>query len=117
MQTFRVLLVLAALGVACGSSSGTDGGTGSVTYTIGGFFSTVPGVNSGLVLATPGEPNLVNPPQPFTFATPVTAGTAYNVTVATQPSNGTCTVLDGGVGTVGTSNVTNVEVGCAIELP
>jgi hypothetical protein len=206
MQTFRVLSVLAALCVACGSGSGTDGGTGSVTapsgltystnpalytvgntitpnnpsstggavasysvapglpaglaldtasgvisgkptaaaaqatykvtasnsggsatddvaitvqggYTIGGFFSTVPGVNSGLVLATPGEPNLLNPPQPFTFANPVPTGTAYNVTIATQPTNGTCTVLDGGVGTVGTSNVSNVEVACAIELP
>jgi Putative Ig domain len=86
-------------------------------YTIGGFFSTVPGVNSGLVLATPGEPNLLNPPQPFTFANPVPTGTAYNVTIETQSSGGTCTVLDGGVGVVGTSNVSNVEIGCAIELP
>jgi hypothetical protein len=79
------------------------------------------------VLQTPGEPNLSiglqsYPPQ-FQFANRVPNGTNYNVTVATQPVTPqcggicTCTILDGGVGTVQGADVTNVLVACAIMLP
>ena len=48
----------------------------------------------------------------FTFATPVVAGGAYNVTVKTNPSGQTCTV-SGGSGTVASANITSVAVSCA----
>ncbi len=48
---------------------------------------------------------------PFTFATPIASGTAYNVTVATQPVGYTCTVSNGS-GTIVSANVTNVAVNC-----
>jgi hypothetical protein len=42
---------------------------------------------------------------------PVAEGSAYNVTVQTQPTEQTCTVTNGS-GTMGASNVTNVNVSC-----
>jgi hypothetical protein len=49
----------------------------------------------------------------FTFATNIAMGAAYNVTVATQPTNPsqTCSVTSGS-GTMGSSNVTTVSVAC-----
>ena len=43
----------------------------------------------------------------------------YNVMVKSVPSGSgeNCSVTDAGVGTVGTSNVTRVVVGCTIVLP
>jgi hypothetical protein len=132
------IALLAALAIiGCGTSTSTDGGSttpdsgtpdsgsGGTHYTIGGLIQTA-GAN-GLVLATPGEPNLTivapyNPP--FAFANAVVSGTAYNVTVFAQPTSSdcggalcTCTVNDGGVGVVGSANVTSVLVSCEIELP
>jgi hypothetical protein len=48
----------------------------------------------------------------FTFATALSSGATYNVTVATQPAGQTCTVSNGS-GTVGSADVTNVSVTCA----
>jgi 6-phosphogluconolactonase (cycloisomerase 2 family) len=49
----------------------------------------------------------------FTFSTALAGGAAYNVTVATQPTSPsqTCAVT-GGSGTVGTANVSTVQVAC-----
>lgn len=47
----------------------------------------------------------------FTFATPLTAGAAFAVTVTTQPSGETCSVT-GGSGTVGSANVSRVQIAC-----
>jgi hypothetical protein len=145
LAALGVLVAVLAIAVACGSSSGdgnnnnnggtgndggnngtgNDGGTGGTGHLIGGTILTAGA--SGLVLATPGEPNLTIPNsyQPaFHFANPVPTGTSYNVTVVSQPStsncNGaicTCGILDGGVGLVGTTDVTTVEIVCAIMLP
>jgi hypothetical protein len=108
-----------------GNDAGTnDAGTGG-GYLIGGRILT--GGANGLVLQTPGEPNLAIPLQSyqpgFQFANRVPTGTHYNVTVASQPVTPqcggicTCTILDGGVGIVGASDVSNVLVACAIMLP
>lgn len=48
---------------------------------------------------------------PFTFATPVPAGTPYNVVVESQPMGQTCTVTSGGSGMV-SNPVTDVVVDC-----
>ena len=79
------------------------------THTIGG---TVTGLNGSMVLQDNGGDNLtVAVNGTFTFATSVTNGNTYNVTVLTQPITGqTCTVT-GGSGTA-TANVTTVVVNC-----
>ncbi|MES0490188.1 MAG: hypothetical protein ABUK01_09360 [Leptospirales bacterium] len=48
---------------------------------------------------------------PFSFATNITDGTGYNVTVLTSPAGKTCTV-GAGVGTLAGSNINNVTVSC-----
>ncbi len=89
--------------VACASSA---------TYTIGG---TVSGLNSGTsvkLLDNGTDALTVTANGSFTFATALTSGKTYSVTVSVQPTGETCTVTNGS-GTVGTSNVTNVAVACA----
>ena len=106
------------------SDGGTSSDAGSGGYLIGGTLLTAGA--SSLVLATPGEPNLTIPNSyepPFAFANRVPTGTAYNVTIFSQPPSPpctgvcTCVILDGGVGVVGNADVTSVLVACAIQLP
>jgi N-acetylneuraminic acid mutarotase len=47
----------------------------------------------------------------YNFNTPVASGSAYNVTVLTQPAGETCSVSNG-TGTVGGANVTGIDVVC-----
>ena len=47
----------------------------------------------------------------FTFGTGLTSGSAYSVTVKTNPAGQTCSVANGS-GTVGSAGVTNVAVTC-----
>jgi uncharacterized repeat protein (TIGR03803 family) len=98
--------------VGCGSgSSGTN--PPPQTYTIGGTVSGLSG--TGLVLQNNGGNNLpISGNGSFTFSTAIAAGGAYSVAVLTQPSNPaqTCTVANGG-GTANT-NVTSVQVSCAV---
>ena len=95
---------------ACGGGGG--GGGGPSSYTIGGNVSGLSG--SGLVLQNSGSNNLsVAASGTFTFSTALTTGSAYTVTVLTQPSSPsqTCTVSSG-AGSVTSANVTNVTVAC-----
>ena len=48
----------------------------------------------------------------FTFGTALAGGTAYAIAVRTQPSGQSCTVRNG-TGTVGSANVSTVDVSCA----
>jgi alpha-tubulin suppressor-like RCC1 family protein len=80
-------------------------------FRVGG---TLAGVHvPGLVLSTPGQPNLAIDPKAsgFLFAFPVPQGTPYAVTVAQSPANQVCTVANGS-GIVGTSDISNVTVSC-----
>ena len=82
-------------------------------FTIGGTVIGLAG--TGLVLQNNNADNLtVSANGTFTFATPVASGSAFSVTVMTQPSGPTqtCAVV-GGTGTVGSANVTDVMVNCA----
>jgi hypothetical protein len=107
----------------CSISNGTGTATANVTnvlincgttgLTIGGSVSGL--IGGGLVLQNNGGNNFAVTGQgnvPFTFSAPVTGGTAYAVTILTQPSNPAqvCSVVSG-TGTA-TTNVTNVEVIC-----
>lgn len=90
--------------------------TPAATFTVGGTIAGLSG--TGLVLRDNGGDDLVIPAgaTSFTFTTPVATGSAYAVTVLTQPSSPTqaCTVT-GGTGTVGASNVTTVAITCVFD--
>ncbi len=88
-------------------------GAGNGTFTIGGTVSGLTG--TGLVLQDNLRDNLtITGNGSFTFATAIAAGSGYNVTVLTQPSNPPqqCVVANGS-GLVGSANVTTVVVTCA----
>jgi hypothetical protein len=53
---------------------------------------------------------------PFTFATALSDGAGYTVTVLTQPSGQTCNVSSG-TGNISGANVTTVQVACVDEQP
>jgi hypothetical protein len=80
------------------------------TYSIGG---TVTGSTGPLTLQNSNGTQLnVAASGPFTFATQMTTGASYNVTVAIPPTSQSCTVTNG-TGTVPlSSNVTNIDVTC-----
>ena len=79
------------------------------TYSIGG---TVSGLSGTVVLQDNGGDDLsVSASGAFTFATGLTSGSAYSVTVKTNPAGQTCSVANGS-GTVGSAGVTNVAVTC-----
>ncbi len=96
-----------SVSVACTS-------TVTPTFTVGGTLSGYTG--TGLVLQDNGGDNLTvkTGATTFTFATKVATGAAYAVKVLTQPSSPaqTCTVTSGS-GTVGSANVTTVNIACA----
>ncbi len=107
--------ILACALAACGGGGGGGGGgAGSgTTYTIGG---TIAGLSTaGLVL----EDNMGNPltVQPnatsFQFSTALANDSGYSVTVATNPTDETCSVSNG-KGTVDAANVTTVSVSCSV---
>jgi N-acetylneuraminic acid mutarotase len=75
---------------------------------------TVSGLLAGrsVVLQNNGADNLTIPTNnTYNFNTPVASGSAYHVTVLTQPAGETCTVSNG-TGTVGGANVTGIDVVC-----
>jgi Cellulase (glycosyl hydrolase family 5) len=81
----------------------------SATYTIGGIIS---GLSGTVVLQNNSGDNLtISTNGTFTFATPLSSGSTYSVTVLTQPSGQTCTVTNG-TGTA-TSTITSVSVTCS----
>jgi len=85
--------------------------TTNPTYTLGGTISGL--TSAGLVLANNGDTVGVNSgASSFTFGTSLSAGTAYSVTVQTQPSGLTCSVHNAS-GTMPAADVTNVTVTCA----
>ena len=114
------MLSTAMLSVALASCGGGGGDSGTSTqtnpppaakYTVGGSVSGLSG--TGLVLQNNGGDNLtVTANGAFTFATSISAGASYSVTVSTQPSGPaqTCTVTNG-TG-MANANVTNVGIAC-----
>jgi 6-phosphogluconolactonase (cycloisomerase 2 family) len=85
------------------------------TYTVGGSVSGL--IGSGLVLQDNGGNDLsVAASGSFVFSARVGSGSAYAVTVKTQPTNPpqTCVVANA-TGTVGSANVANVAITCTIN--
>jgi len=83
------------------------------TFTIGG---TVRGLSgTGLVLKNNGDDDLaISANGVFVFATTLTAGSHYNVTISAQPKSRdqVCSVTNGS-GTLGTVNITDIAVICS----
>ncbi len=87
----------------------SGGNVTTSTYPIGG---TVSGLSGTVVLQDNGGDDLsVSASGAFTFGTGLTSGSAYSVTVKTNPAGQTCSVANGS-GTVGSAGVTNVAVTC-----
>ena len=70
------------------------------------------GLSGTVVLQDNGGDNLsLSANGAFTFATALAGGTAYNVTVKTNPAGESCTVSNSS-GTIASANITNVTVSC-----
>ncbi|MHB8874748.1 MAG: beta strand repeat-containing protein [Myxococcaceae bacterium] len=113
------LALLAVFSLGCPSRNTTqDSGTpdsGGSKFTVGGMVTGL--VGTGLVLENAGaDPLDVTADGAFAFATALAKGSAYNITVRTQPSSPkqTCTV-EAGVGNVDSANVTSVTVACVTD--
>ncbi len=92
--------------------NGTGDGTAVFTYTVGG---TVSGLSGALTLQFNGGEELdITADGFFAFATRLSSGVSYSVTVATQPSNQTCTVINGS-GTIPGADVTGILVFCSAD--
>ncbi len=99
---------LAALLTGCGGST-TPSSSSPTTYSVGGTLS---GLIGTVVLQDNGGDDLtLTNDGPFTFATTLAPDATYDVTVATQPTNQTCSVVSGSSGTLSAS-VSNVMVTC-----
>jgi len=98
-----------------GTISGSNVANVSVTCSTATSFSvggSIIGLSGTVVLQLNGGNNLtISSSGSFTFASTLSNGTAYSVTVYTQPSGQTCSVANGS-GTISGSKITNVTVTC-----
>jgi len=121
-----VILFISIFITACG---GGGGGSNTVTvekttYTIGGNVSGLDKGNSVVLQNNGGEDVTVTYTADktsvgFEFPTKVATGSAYAVSVKTQPLGRSCSVTNG-TGTITSSAVTNVTVACVsapVEMP
>ncbi len=84
------------------------------TYTVGGTISGLAGGNSVVLQNNTGDDLTVSAGDTdFTFATALADGSAYSVTVLTDPTtpNQVCTVTSGN-GTIGSADVTSISIAC-----
>jgi 6-phosphogluconolactonase (cycloisomerase 2 family) len=105
-------LATLALGMslsAC-SGGGGGGGNGPGTFSMGGTVSGLASGASVVLVNNGGNATTVSANGGFTFPTAVAGGSAYAVTVQTQPTDQICTVTNGS----GTASATvgNVTVAC-----
>src|SRR5664280_2075934 len=101
---------------ACGGGGGGSNSTTAIKYAIGGSVTSLSG--SGLVLQNnAGDDLAVNGNGTVSFATQLSSGAAYSVTVKTQPilPAQTCSVASGS-GTIASAGVNNIAVTCAMTL-
>jgi hypothetical protein len=107
-----VICILALTG--CGDESATSSDTSTVTYTLGGSVSGLTG--TGLVLQNnSGDDITINADGGFTFATGLTDGATFTVTISSQPTSypGQICSVSNGSGTMNGGDVTSVLVLCA----
>jgi uncharacterized repeat protein (TIGR03803 family) len=106
---------LSALGLsACGGGSGNNSastGGGAQNYSLS---ASIQGLNSGglVLLVNTAQVAISSGATSVSLASMLNSGTAYTVTVQTQPTGATCSVTNGS-GAISTSNIANVVVNCA----
>jgi len=108
-----LLIAPALFLIGCASQNSNNQVTPPPQYAISGIVVDLAGSNGGLVLQNNGTDDLpVNANGSFQFATTIPSGSAFNVTVLTQPSSPVqqCTVANGSG--VATANVNSVKVEC-----
>jgi hypothetical protein len=131
---YQVTIQSQPAGQQCGVISGGTGGVNGApvndvsvvcttpappstpTYTVGGTANGL--LHSGLVLQLNGSVELAVPVnQPFQFPNGLTQGSAYVVTVKTQPPGQLCTPGANSTGTIGSADVTSILVTCTTPPP
>jgi hypothetical protein len=118
-SSITVSTVTTVKAIACKSgmlNSAVASATYTIQYTVGG---SITGLSAtGLVLRNNGGNSLTvnSGDTSFTFSNPINAGSAYAVTVQTQPTGLICTPSSA-TGTVGSANVTSVSVACVMAAP
>jgi hypothetical protein len=113
------MIVLTACGGGGGSNEsavpgggGNSGGGNPPAYTIGGAVS---GLQGSVILQNNGGNNTsIAANGAFTFSSAMASGSAYAVTILTQPANQSC-IVTAGSGTA-TANVSNVSVVCTTNV-
>jgi hypothetical protein len=86
------------------------------TRTVGGSVSGLTGSGLRLALTAGNQTVNVSPDvSSYVFPTAVSSGTAYTVSVQTQPTGLTCSITNAS-GTVGATNVTNANVTCYTDI-
>jgi uncharacterized repeat protein (TIGR03803 family) len=101
--------------IGCGGSTSSGGGStsgGSTTYTVGGTLAGLGSSQSVSLQDNVGGTLILNANGAFSFPTGLDTGSAYAVTVQTHTPGIACSVSNGS-GTVGSSNVTGIDVSCA----
>jgi len=110
---FACVAVVASIG--CGGGSNSSGGStsgGSTTYTLGGTLTGI-GADQSVSLQDNGADSLtLSANGAFSFPMSLDTGSAYAVTVQSHTPGIACSVSNGS-GTVGSSNVTGIDVSCA----
>jgi 6-phosphogluconolactonase (cycloisomerase 2 family) len=116
-----IAVACAALGGCGGGSSstpsssqntgGNTGGGNTATYAVGGTVTGLLQNETLMLLNNNGDALTVSANGGFTFPTALAAGSAYSVTVGTQPAGASCSV-SAGSGTA-TAAVSNVAVTCS----
>ncbi|MGA2710769.1 MAG: kelch repeat-containing protein [Steroidobacteraceae bacterium] len=119
---FAVTILSSPLGESCLITNGSGTVTSSnvnVTvgctpnnYTVSGAVSGLLPGNSVILQDNGGDNTTVSANTGFSFPTSIASGSAYAVTVSTQPPGQTCSVSNGG-GTIAGANISNVTVGCS----
>lgn len=113
-STSCAAILTLALISGCGGGGGSNAPqTPQPTFTVGGSVSGL--TATGLVLRNGAVDLPISSAGSFVFAGALASGSAYNVSVATQPTTGSpmqvCNVVNGS-GTVSSSNITNVAIDC-----
>jgi uncharacterized repeat protein (TIGR03803 family) len=115
VREFLPPLVASLALVGCGGSGGGDNSNPpppAQKYTVGGSVSGLLSGTSVVLFNNGGDALTVSSNGSFTFATSVTSGSPYAITVSTEPSGQVCQI-SGGSGSVGATNVTSASVNCA----
>ena len=126
MRRAGVVAYICLLPAGCGGHGGGGGSTTpppptppppAATFSVGGTVSGLDAV--GLVLQNNAGPELaISASGAFTFPAQLSSGSAYSVTIKTQPNIGPVQVcsLTNGSGTVASSAITNVAIACVSRV-